>query len=170
VKKAGDLLAAILDEASMKKARQYGNLFSSGLWSNLLESCGLERGFSHSRIAELEKSVLLVEADHPGWIQLLQTKQKELLNVIRRRFPELALTGISFRLSRQPMTETADQAAAKKIDTIANTDQAVIMDEAAAVDQIAGDEALHAIQDETLRNTLQKLGQRIRERAAGKTP
>ena len=45
----------------MKKAREYGYLFSSALWT-------------------------------------------ELLNAVRRRFPELALTGISFRLSRSPLT------------------------------------------------------------------
>jgi predicted nucleic acid-binding Zn ribbon protein len=77
-----------------------GKLFSPSSWSDLLGSCNLSQGVSHSRIAELEKSILLVEADHPGWVQLLQTKQRELLDEARRRFPEITLTGISFRLSR----------------------------------------------------------------------
>ena len=77
-----------------------GKLFSPSVWMNLLENCNLSQGVSHSRIVELEKTVLLIEADHPGWIQLLQTKQKELLNAVRRRFPEITFTGISFRLSR----------------------------------------------------------------------
>jgi predicted nucleic acid-binding Zn ribbon protein len=100
MRKAGDILAAYFDEGTMKKARTYGSLFNS--WTSLLENCGLPQGSSHSRIAELERSVLLVEADHPGWIQILQTRQRELLDAARRRFPELALTGISFRLSRNP--------------------------------------------------------------------
>jgi hypothetical protein len=52
---------------------------------------------------ELERHVLLIEADHPGWIQILQTKQRELLSQFQRRFPDLAITGISFRLSRGPV-------------------------------------------------------------------
>jgi hypothetical protein len=44
----------------------------------------------------------LVEADHPGWIQILQTRQKDLLDTLRRRFPDQHITGISFRLSREP--------------------------------------------------------------------
>ena len=56
----------------------------------------------HSRIHELQKGVLLVEADHPGWIQILQTGQAELLLSVQRRYPELEVREIAFRLSREP--------------------------------------------------------------------
>ena len=100
MKKAGEILAAFFDKDTLQGVEKMGEFFSSSVWSDLLASCNLSRGVSHSRIAELEKSVLLVEADHPGWIQLLQTKQRELLNAARRRFPEITLTGISFRLMK----------------------------------------------------------------------
>jgi len=100
LKTAGEILSAILDKETVKKAEQMGKLFSPSVWSELLDSCKLSQGVSHTRIAELEKTVLLVEADHPGWIQLLQTKQTELLDEVRRRFPEITFTGISFRLRR----------------------------------------------------------------------
>ena len=104
MKKAGEILSAFLDKETLEKAGQMGKLFSSTVWSDILNSCKLSQGISHSRIAELEKTVLLVEADHPGWIQLLQTKQSELLNVTRKRFPEITFTGISFRLMKQSTT------------------------------------------------------------------
>jgi len=100
MKTAGEILAAFLNKEDLKDAEQMGKLFSSTVWADLLDSCNLSQGVSHSRIAELERSVLLVEADHPGWIQLLQTKQSQLLNAVRRRFPEITFTGISFRLSK----------------------------------------------------------------------
>ena len=100
MKTAGEILSAFLDKDTVKRAEQMGKLFSPTIWSELLANCNLSQGASHSRMAELESTVLLVEADHPGWIQLLQTKQTELLNGIRRRFPEITFTGISFRLSR----------------------------------------------------------------------
>ena len=100
MKKAGDILAAFLDKETLKDAEQMGKLFSPTVWQDILASCNLSQGLSHCRIAELEKTVLLIEADHPGWIQLLQTKQTELLNAARRRFPEITFTGISFRLGR----------------------------------------------------------------------
>ena len=101
MKKAGDILAAFLDKETLEKAGQMGKLFSPTVWSDLLDSCRLSQGISHSRIAELEKTILLIEADHPGWIQLLQTKQNELLNAARKKFPEINFTGISFRLMKQ---------------------------------------------------------------------
>jgi hypothetical protein len=102
MRKAGDILSALFDEGTLKKAKNYGELFSSALWASLLEGIGLSQGVPHSKIAELEKTVLLVEADHPGWIQLLQTKQRSLLEALQQRFPELSLTGIAFRLNRSP--------------------------------------------------------------------
>ncbi|MDR2103241.1 MAG: DUF721 domain-containing protein [Treponema sp.] len=105
MKKAGDLLSALFDERVMKKAQGYSALFSS--WEEITRKQGIAAAAAHSRIAELERFVLLVEADHPGWVQLLQTKQRELLGAVQRRFPELTITGISFRLSRAPLGEGA---------------------------------------------------------------
>jgi len=58
----------------------------------------------HSRIKELERGVLIVEADHPGWIQILQTKQAELLLAIQRHCPKMDIRGIAFRLSREALS------------------------------------------------------------------
>ena len=58
---------------------------------------------SHSKIRELEKGVLLIEADHPGWIQILQTKQAELLSAYQRKYPEEDIKSITFRLSKKPV-------------------------------------------------------------------
>jgi hypothetical protein len=96
MRKIGELLAAFFDEDTLKMAQGYSDLFSS--WKDIAG----ENLAAHSRITELERSVLRIEADHPGWIQILQTRQKGLLNRVRRKFPALNITGISFRLSRNP--------------------------------------------------------------------
>jgi hypothetical protein len=99
MKKAGDLLSSFLDnldQGTLETARGYSELVSS--WKAIAG----DKIAAHSRIRDLERSVLLVEADHPGWIQILQTKQKDLLTAVRRRFPDLSIVGISFRLSRRP--------------------------------------------------------------------
>ncbi|GHU62283.1 hypothetical protein FACS189445_5140 [Spirochaetia bacterium] len=94
MKKAGELLASFFDNRILQTAQEYSELFSS--W----QSIAGDKVAAHSRIRELEHSVILVEADHPGWIQILQTREKGLLDALRRRFPEQNITGISFRLSR----------------------------------------------------------------------
>jgi hypothetical protein len=94
MKRAGELLASFFDRQTFNAARGYSDLFSS--WRFIAG----DKLAAHSRIRELEHSVLLVEADHPGWIQILQIAEKDLLDALRRRFPDQHITGISFRLSR----------------------------------------------------------------------
>jgi predicted nucleic acid-binding Zn ribbon protein len=106
MKKVGDILSAFFDKDTLEKARGYGELFSS--WESLTAKCGIPQTAAHSRITGLEKSLLLVEADHPGWVQILQTKQKELLAEVQKRFPDFFTTGIVLRLGRsQAVSETA---------------------------------------------------------------
>jgi hypothetical protein len=104
VKKIGDILSDFLKEHEdiVKNARESSNLHSG--WASIVESVFDQtmgtRAAVHSYIQDLQHNTLLVEADHPGWIQILQTKEKQLLNEVHRRFPELDVTGISFRLGK----------------------------------------------------------------------
>jgi hypothetical protein len=107
MKKVGDILSAFFDADTLEKARGYGDLFSS--WESLTAKCGIPQAAAHSRITGLEKSLLLAEADHPGWIQILQTKQKELIEEVQKRFPGFFITGIVLRLSHlQAVPEITD--------------------------------------------------------------
>jgi hypothetical protein len=101
MKRAGDYLTAIIDADLFNKARTYSVFFSS--WAQITQTCGIAAAAGYSRIRELEKGVLVVEADHPGWVQLLQTKAQRILVSARRRFPELDIRGISFTLSKPPL-------------------------------------------------------------------
>jgi hypothetical protein len=104
VKRAGDLLSSFIsehfDQRFMEKARGYSAFFSS--WAPILEAERVSAAADHSRIVELERHVVLVEADHPGWVQILQTKQKEILEAFQRRFPAFAIRGIAFRYASDP--------------------------------------------------------------------
>jgi hypothetical protein len=109
VKRVGEILSFFfnksLSEDMLETAEGYSELFSS--WAGITEKNGIPAAAFHSRIVELEKAVLLVEADHPGWIQILQTKQTYLLKTVIRLFPDLEIRGISFRLSRDPLSLSA---------------------------------------------------------------
>jgi hypothetical protein len=98
MKTAGDILSALFDERFMEKAREYSRLFDS--WADITAKNGIASAADHSRIRELDRGVLLVETDHPGWKQILQTKQSKLLNDFRIRFPELEISGISLILAK----------------------------------------------------------------------
>ena len=123
MRKAGDIISALFREnfgtEFIKTARSTAGLFSS--WTQVVaevwpRSFGDENTIedipaaaAHSRIQELERGVLLVEADHPGWIQILQTKHQELLSAIGRRYPDMGIRTIAFRLSKNILTEKSEQ-------------------------------------------------------------
>lgn len=93
IKDIGSLLAAFFDEEKLRRGGRYAQFFES--WKAVVG----EHLAAHSRVVDLDKGILIVEADHPGWIQLLQLRQTQALNALTKRFPELPLRGIAFRLS-----------------------------------------------------------------------
>ena len=134
MRKAGDIVTELFSEKFgpqfMETARTTSALFSSWtrviteVWPRTIDAEQREAGTPaeaepdetpavavHSRIRELERGVLLVEADHPGWIQILQTKQGELLSAVQRRYPKLDIRAIAFRLSREPFSPSQPAAA-----------------------------------------------------------
>jgi hypothetical protein len=108
MKRAGDLLRSFFEEVqfnrdSLTNGRMTANLFTS--WAAAAKAVDISVAADHSRVRELEHKVLVIEAEHPGWVQLLQTKQSQLLEYVQRKFPELHIQGISFCLSREPISD-----------------------------------------------------------------
>ena len=92
IKTASEVLSAYFDEEQLKRGGRYAEFFAS--WKYLVG----EQLAAHSHIADIKNAVLLVEAEHPGWIQLLQLRQSVILDGIAARFPEFGLRSIAFRL------------------------------------------------------------------------
>jgi hypothetical protein len=98
MKRVGDVLSAIFDENMMQKARGYSALFSC--WKDLTEKNGITAAADHSWITSLDKGMVWIEVDLPGWKQILQTKESKLLSDFRYRFPDMDISGLSIMLSR----------------------------------------------------------------------
>jgi len=98
MRRVGDVLSAIFDEDLLQKAKGYSSLFSC--WKDLTEKNGIAAAADHSCIKSLERGLVWIEVDHPGWKQILQTKESKLLSDFRYRFPEMDISGISIMLSR----------------------------------------------------------------------
>ena len=54
--------------------------------------------YSHSRIIDLKNGILLVEADHPAWIQTLRLYQKYIITGLKRGVPDVKISSLAFRL------------------------------------------------------------------------
>ncbi|MCL2831992.1 MAG: DUF721 domain-containing protein [Treponema sp.] len=115
VRKAGDLLTSLFserfDRETLENARISAELFSNS-WAAAAKQAQISAACDHCRIRELERGILVIEAEHPGWVQILQTKQKYLLGIFQKKFPELKIQGLSFCLSREPISGLPKSAAA----------------------------------------------------------
>ncbi|MBB5225082.1 DUF721 domain-containing protein [Treponema ruminis] len=54
--------------------------------------------YSHSRVIDLKNGILLIEADHPAWIQTFRIYQKYILNGLKRGVPDVKISSLAFRL------------------------------------------------------------------------
>jgi len=166
MKTAGDILSALFDEQFMKKAQSYSKFFDS--WKDITAKNGIAAAADHSRIKDLDRGILQIEMDHPGWKQILQTKQSKLLNDFRIRFPEMEISAISLILGKsepdpEPQAPTPSTATATAEATVAEPVEAVEaaeepLQEAISQSAVTG---LDAIKDEEFKETLKKLGQSI---------
>jgi hypothetical protein len=121
VKTIGDLLALVLDKETRGKlegqakaksdwrkivekaytGNQYGKTGNcndgEGRWE-IAENINAMKAADHSRMAYIKNNVLFVEADHQGWIQILQTIRKNIIGIINREYPGLSIRNIAFLL------------------------------------------------------------------------
>lgn len=58
-----------------------------------------ERLAGNTRVIDLKNGVLLVETDHPGWIQYLNVYKKFILNGLKMKLPDLKITSLAFRVA-----------------------------------------------------------------------
>jgi hypothetical protein len=93
IKDVSSLLSSFFNEDKLRRGERYTDFFSS--WPRIIGT----RLAAHSRVADVDRGLLVVEAEHPGWIQLLQLRQSEILEEVSKHYPELGLKGIVFRLS-----------------------------------------------------------------------
>ncbi|MCF6335143.1 MAG: DUF721 domain-containing protein [Spirochaetales bacterium] len=92
MKKASDILSDYMRNFHSNMESSYSSVFKS--WGRIAG----EDMITHSSIKDLNNGILIVEADHPGWVQLLQMRKKKILRNIQNKYPELDITDIRFIL------------------------------------------------------------------------
>ncbi len=89
-RQAGDIIRQIF--ANMKISSRGQTVFEA--WPELVG----EETAEHLKIKDIKGKVLLLEADHPGWIQVAQLKKKGFLEKIKEKFPDKNITTIKISL------------------------------------------------------------------------
>ncbi len=108
MRQVGDILKNYFSDKELKRGNQYHRLFNS--WEDIVGS----QLAAHTGIQDITNGSLLIEVDHPGWMQRMQMKERLLLKRIQERFPELEISSISLRLNDQQYRGTNQGSAQKK--------------------------------------------------------
>ena len=156
MKRVGDVLSSIFDENMMRKARGYSALFSC--WQDMTEKNGIAAAADHSWIQSLERGMVWIEVDHPGWKQILQTKESKLLSDFRYRFPDVDISGLSIMLSRTGVRP--ENAVSNENVTVSNESEYV------AEPPPSAEEGYDAIKDNALKEVLVRLEKSIAAKEA----
>ncbi len=83
-----EILKAYFNDTQIDRADEYHSFFTS--WKQL---AGINIA-AHTRPRDVRGGVLIVEADHPGWVQLLHMQKRTILRKIMRDYPQLEVKEI----------------------------------------------------------------------------
>jgi hypothetical protein len=95
VRKISELLGTFLDKDICEKATQTSAIFKS--WKLVVGS----RLAAHSRIVDIESNFVVVETEHPAWIQLLQMQEENIVRFMKANYPQFEIRGVLFRVTGQ---------------------------------------------------------------------
>lgn len=93
IKKASEIVSKLFQHIDSETAQTASRFFSC--WS---EFAGADIS-AHSKVIDVDKGMILVEVDHPGWSQMLSFNKKRILHALDLQFPELKLKNMIIRIS-----------------------------------------------------------------------
>ncbi len=89
MKKASEFIDSLMNSFKLEEHSTSLDLFST--WESM---AGADIG-AHSTLKEIDGNTLVVEVDHPGWIQIISLRKKEILNKLDTHFAALYIKDIS---------------------------------------------------------------------------
>jgi predicted nucleic acid-binding Zn ribbon protein len=94
VKRIGDLVRQFLEDRGWEAGDPYSPLFTG--WKQVVG----EPLARHSHLAEVEDGVLIVDVDHPGWLQMLSMRRQAVLEAARKAAPRARIEALRGRIAR----------------------------------------------------------------------
>ena len=150
--KAGDILKSFLSFYHLEKGEAFVSFFSR--WRELVG----DDLASHAKTVDIKKNALIVEVDHPGWMQLLQIRQAEILKSIKKQFPELNIRYLHMKLVKEGPRVYSDPV----VEAVTKEEPNFVQPEPAPAETPAPG-SLENIKDEEFKNLLVRLGKSIEE-------
>ena len=99
MKKADEILKQILKNINIQNEIPSSSFFNS--WEKI---AGIDIA-NHSEPEEVKNNILYVSVDHPGWIQIIMLKKRNILKAVRNLFPELKIQNLRVFYKKHQLTE-----------------------------------------------------------------
>ncbi|MCK4514886.1 MAG: DUF721 domain-containing protein [Spirochaetaceae bacterium] len=155
MRKVDDLLQQFLDRIGRSDGAPYVGLFRG--WRQIVG----DRIADHAEPVDIRGSALIVEADHPGWVQMVMMSQTRILQEVKTRYPELTITGLHIRVVGDRAAAQSDAARRAGADGCEDLDQGP--PPPPSPPSADAKQALERIDDSDLRGTLERLRQTLDE-------
>lgn len=94
MRKVGDILKDYLREKGWLTENPYAPLFSE--WARVAG----EPLAAHTRIRDVREGLLIVDVDHPGWLQIASMRKDQLLRRAREAAPQGRIADVRFVLAQ----------------------------------------------------------------------
>ena len=92
MKRAGNLLSAFFERNNIQDTRGYVDFFQS--WDKIV---GVDLA-AHSDAVDIRNGALIIEVDHPGWMQRLHMQRERILKTLQSKYPGLGIRNLHFTL------------------------------------------------------------------------
>ena len=100
------VLEGLLSDVNRSRMNDSSNILEK--WKSIITSirsvvnpdCGKTMYF-HSRIIDIKDDVIILQVDHPGFIQLFENHKKYILRGIQMKIPQLKIRNITYRLDKK---------------------------------------------------------------------
>jgi hypothetical protein len=92
MKRARELVEQLFQNINHEDMKIYGRIFSS--WTDI---AGTDLA-AHSRILEIDRGIVFVGVDHPGWMQMISMRKAHILSCIKKQYPSLDIRDLRFLL------------------------------------------------------------------------
>ncbi|MDR1786168.1 MAG: DUF721 domain-containing protein [Spirochaetaceae bacterium] len=109
---AGEAVASLFNALSSEGAKNADTTLS--VWKKILLSIDEKKTkrdgtrsytgeslYCHSKVVDCKNGILLIEVDHPGWVQLFQLARTYIVRGFKKFAPEFNVTSLSYRLKGQ---------------------------------------------------------------------
>jgi len=103
IHKASEILKICFQKENLRLVDRYSTVFRD--WSTLVG----DQYSQHSKVFDLKNNQIIVEVDHPGWIQKLRMKDQFILSRVQQKYPELNITGITYFLKEKALTDKTEK-------------------------------------------------------------